>query len=131
NDDLQPTISINDVIVTEGNGGTTNAVFAVSLSSPSSQTITVNYATADGTATVADNDYQNTSGTVTFVPGQTTQTITVLVNGDTKFEPNETFQLVLSGASNATIADSQGIGTIINDDLAPSISINDVAVTES
>src|SRR5439155_1447925 len=90
----------------------------------------VNYATANITATLADNDYQSASGTLTFAPGQTTQTITVLVNGDTKFEPNEFFRLILSNATNAFIADSQGIGTILNDDPQPSISIEDVSVTE-
>src|SRR5205807_2421291 len=126
NDDPQPGITINDVSVIEGNSGTTNAVFTVSLSNPSSQTITVNYATANITATLADNDYQSASGTLTFAPGQTTQTITVLVNGDTKFEPNEIFCLVLSKATNASIAHSQAIGTIVNDDLQPSITLNDV-----
>src|SRR5438445_2217153 len=130
NDDLQPSITINDVSVVEGNSGTASAIFTVSLSNPSSQSITVNYATADGTATLAYNDYQSASGTLTFAPGQTTQTITVLVNGDTKFEPNETFQVNLSAASNASIADNQGIGTIANDDSQPTISINDVTVTE-
>src|SRR5216117_392831 len=130
NDDLQPSISINDVTVTEGNSGTVSAVFTVSLGTLSSQTITVNYATADATATLADNDYQSTSGTLTFTPGQATQTITVLVNGDTKFEPNETFQVNLSNPTNGTISDSQSIGTILNDDSAPSISIEDVSVTE-
>src|SRR5207249_1731171 len=130
NNDPQPAITINDVSVIEGNSGTTNAVFTVSLSNPSSQTISVNYATANITATLADNDYQSASGTLTFAPGQTTQTITVLVNGDTKFEPNETFQVNLSAASNASIADNQGIGTVANDDSQPTISINDVTVTE-
>src|SRR5205085_284361 len=124
NDDQAPSIAIADVTVTEGNSGTTTAIFTVSLSNPSAQTITVNYATADGSATLADSDYQNATGTVTFAPGQTTRTITVLVNGDTKFEPNETFLLNLSGASNASIADNQAIGTITNDDLQPAISIN-------
>src|SRR5205823_874842 len=130
NDDSQPTISINDIAIVEGSRRTTNALFTLSLSNPSWQTITVNFATADATATIADSDYQNASGTVTFAPGQTTQTITVLVNGDTKLETNETFQVNLSGASDASIADNQGIGTIVNDDSQPTISINDVTVAE-
>jgi hypothetical protein len=77
--------------------------------------VTVNYATANGTAT-AGSDYNATSGTLTFAPGVTTQTITVQVRGDTTPEANETFAVNLSGASNATIADSQGVGTIINND---------------
>jgi glucose/arabinose dehydrogenase len=129
NDDAQPTISINDVAVTEGNAGTTTANFTVSLSAASGQTVTVNYATANGTAT-AGSDYVTAGNTLTFTPGQTSQPISVTVNGDTAFEPNETFNVNLSAATNATIADTQGVGTITNDDAQPTISINDVAVTE-
>jgi glucose/arabinose dehydrogenase len=130
NDDAQPTISINDVSVSEGNAGTTNAAFTVTLSAASSQTTTVNYATADGTATTADSDYVNAGGTLTFTPGQTSQPVSVTINGDTAFEPNQAFNVNLSGATNATIADNQGVGTITNDDTQPTISINDVSVTE-
>src|SRR5207248_79631 len=102
NDDSQPTVSISDVSHTEGNAGPTPFAFAVTLSNPSYETVTVNYATADGTATTADSDYQSATGTVTFAPGQVSQTVTVLVNGDTKYEPTETFFVNLSGATNAT-----------------------------
>jgi len=130
--DAAPTISINDVTIAEGNSGTTNATFNVTLSAASSFTVTVNYATADGTAT-AGSDYQSTSGTLTFTPGQTTQTILVPINGDTTFESNETFVVNLTAPTNATILDNQGQGTITNDDAAPptpTISISDVTVTE-
>src|SRR5436189_918642 len=121
-----PTIAINDVTVTEGNGGTTNAIFSVTLSAASSQTITVTYATADGTATTAENDYVAASGTVTFAPGVTSQPVTVTVNGDTKFESNETFFVNLSNPTGgATISDGQGQGTIVNDDTAPTLAIDD------
>jgi hypothetical protein len=130
NDDAQPTISINDVSVTEGNAGTTSANFTVSLSNSSSQTITVNYATADATAAAGSDYVAIGSATLTFNPGETGKTVMVTVNGDTKFEPNETFFVNLSGATNATIADNQGQGTITNDDAQPTISINDVTVTE-
>jgi glucose/arabinose dehydrogenase len=129
NDDTQPTISINDVSITEGNTGTTTATFTVSLSNASSQTITANYATADGSG-AAGSDYVSTSGTVTFAPDQLTQSISVTVNGDTTFEPNETFNVNLSSPSNATISDGQGVGTVTNDDSQPTISINDVTVGE-
>lgn len=116
-DDSQPTISINDVTQAEGNSGTTNFGFTVSLSNPTTQTVSVNYATADDTATAASGDYQAISSTLlTFNPGETTKTITVLVNGDTVQEQIETFFVNLSGASGATIADAQGLGTIIDDD---------------
>ena len=129
NDDSQPAISINDVSVTEGNSGTSTAAFTVSLSNASSQTITVNYATADGSAT-AGTDYVASSGTLTFTPAQLTQSISVTVNGETMFEGNETFNVNLSGATNATIADNQGTGTINNDDTQPTISINDILANE-
>src|SRR5439155_67330 len=115
--------------VTEGDALTTDAVFTVSLSNPSSQTITVNYATANGTAT-AGSDYVAESGTLTFAPGQTTRTIAIVVNGDTLNEPTETFFVNLSAPVNATIADNQGLGTILDNDSAPSLAINSVAVTE-
>ncbi|MFZ0748842.1 MAG: Calx-beta domain-containing protein, partial [Pyrinomonadaceae bacterium] len=129
NDDAEPTIAINNASVTEGNTGTSNAGFTVSLSNPSFQTITVNYATANDTAT-AVSDYVATSGVITFTPGQTSQPLNVTVNGETVFEPNETFNVNLSGATNASISDNQGVGTITNDDTQPTISINDVSVAE-
>jgi hypothetical protein len=116
------TISINDVSANEGNAGTTAFNFTVSLSAAQPASVTVDFATADGTATVADNDYAAASGTVTFAPGDTSQTVTVQVNGDTTFEPNETFFVNLSNATgNASIADNQGLGTIVNDDAAPPV----------
>ncbi|HEV7377640.1 MAG TPA: Calx-beta domain-containing protein [Pyrinomonadaceae bacterium] len=114
-----PTISINDVAVTEGNTGTTDAIFTVSLSAVSNSTVTVKYDTADGTATTANSDYQSKSGTLTFAPGESSKTISVAVNGDTSVEPDETFSVNLSAPTNATIADAQGIGTIRNDDVPP------------
>ena len=121
NDDALPSFSINDATVIEGNAGTVNAVFTVTLSAASGQTTTVNYATADGTAT-QPADYTSTTGTLTFTPGQTTQTITVLVVGETVPEANETFLVNLSGATNASISDNQGIGTITNDDVPVTVN---------
>ncbi len=124
-------MSINDISLNEGNSGTTNAVLAVTLSGPATQSTTVNYATANGTAT-AGSDYTAQSGNLTFTTGQTSKTITVLVNGDTAVEPTETFVVNLSSPVGATLADGQGQVTITNDDTAPlpSLSINDVTVTE-
>jgi uncharacterized protein (TIGR03437 family) len=130
--DCKPDITINDVTVTEGNTGTVNATFTVTLSAASANTVTVDYATADGSAT-APADYQSTNGTLTFNPGDTTKTITVLVNGDTTSEQNETFFVNLTSPGNATISDAQGQGTITNDDAAPptpTLFINDVSVAE-
>ena len=127
-----PTLSIDDVSHAEGSGGTTAYTITVTLSRASDQTVTVDYATADDTATVADNDYVGISTTqLSFTPGQTTKQLTVTVNADTVFEPNEQFFVNLSNASaNASILDAQGVGTITNDDGAPAISINDVTVAE-
>ena len=111
-----PTIAINDVSVTEGNAGTTNAVFAVTLSAASTQTVTVVAQTADGTAQ-AGSDYTAVGPvTLTFPPGTTNQVVIVPVIGDTSIEADETFTVNLSAPVNATIGDGQGIGTIVNDD---------------
>ncbi len=110
-----PQISIDDVSVVEGDSGTTAAEFTLTLSAASSQPVTVNFATADGTAT-AGSDYEAATGTVTFAANETTKKIKVNVSGDTDVEPDEDFVVNLSGATNATIADNQGMGTIINDD---------------
>ncbi|MFN6296513.1 MAG: beta strand repeat-containing protein [Microcystis sp.] len=131
----QPPISltINDVTVTEGNSGTTNAVFTVSLSSAASTVVSVNYATANGTATAGTDYTALPPTTLTFNPGETSKTITVPVNGDNQVELNETFFLNLSNlqanGSNVILADNQGQGTITNDDSA-SIAISDVTITE-
>jgi Calx-beta domain/Beta-propeller repeat len=122
-----PSLSIADVSRGEGHSGTTQLTFTISLSSASSQAVTVAYATANGTAS-AGSDYQAASGTLTIPAGQTTGTITVLVNGDRLGEPNESFFVNLSGATNATILDGQGVGTILDDE--PRISISDVAKKE-
>ena len=112
------TLTIGDVSITEGNSGTSVATFTVTLSPVNpSQTVTVNYATANGTATTTGNDYVAASGTLTFAPSAATQTISVTVNGDTAVEPNETFLVNLSGATNAVIGDAQATGTITNDDV--------------
>jgi outer membrane protein assembly factor BamB len=129
--DPTPTVSINDVSVSEGNSGTTTLNFTVSLSFATSATVTVPWSTANGTATVADGDYvQVTGGSVTFNPGATSQTLQVTVNGDTRWEPDETLLVNLGTPTNATNADNQGQGTILNDDGIPQISIDDVTQAE-
>src|SRR5262249_39726190 len=100
----------------------------VHLFAASADTVTVDYATANGSAT-AGSDYQAASGTLTFVPGQTSATITVPVNGDLLAEPNETFVVNLSNAINAAIGDPQGIATIADDE-PPSVTISDVTTKE-
>lgn len=113
-----PALRISDVSLAEGNSGQTAFVFTVTLSQPSKQRVSVDFTTADGTAT-AGPDYQAAAGTLTFGPGQTSKTITVLVNGDNDPERNEWFAVNLSGASHASLADATATGWIANDDAAP------------
>jgi hypothetical protein len=121
---------MSDVTLTEGNTGLQANTFTVTLSAASIQPVTISYATANGSAT-AGSDYQTASGTLTIPAGQTTGTISVLVNGDTTPEPNESFFVNLTSAEGATIADGQGVGTIVDDDVAlPAISISDASVVE-
>jgi hypothetical protein len=111
-----PAFSIDDVTFAEGNAGTTNFTFTVTKTGTTPYNATVDFTTVDGTATIADNDYTANSGTLTFLPADTTKTITVLVKGDTTFEADETFTVHLSNATGATITDADGTGTITNDD---------------
>jgi hypothetical protein len=121
NDAPLPTLSISDASVVEGHGGTRNVTITVTLSAASTSTVTVSYATGAGTAT-AGVDYTTASGTLTFTPGQTSKTITLQVSGDRTVEPNETFNVVLSAPSGATIADDTGVVTIVTDDTAMTAS---------
>jgi len=124
------TLSINDVTQAEGDAGQTAFTFTVTLSGDPVNPVTVQFATADGTASVADSDYQPASGTLTFNPGGgLVQTVPVQVTGDTKVEPTEAFTVNLSNPANATIADGQGLGTIQNDD-GTAIQIDDVERAE-
>ena len=123
-----PVVNIGDASVTEGHTGTRSANLTVTLSPASSQPVTVSYSTANGSA-AAGSDYQSASGTVTFDAGQTTKTISVLVNGDRAGELNETFMVNLGlAAGNAVLGDAQGVGTIVDDE--PRVSINSVTKNE-
>ena len=109
-------VAINDISITEGDSGTKVLTFTVTRSGGTAA-FNVNYATADGTATTADGDYVASSGTLQFADGETSKTISIVINGDTKIEVDETFNVTLSGATDgATISDDTGIGTISNDD---------------
>ncbi len=130
-DDI-PSLSVTDVSITEGNSGTKSANFTVSLTSPSATAVSFKYATADGTAT-AGSDYVARALTGrTIAAGLTSTQIGVTLNGDTTVEPDETFFLNLSNPVGAAIADSQGLGTIQNDDAGalPTLSVSDVSITE-
>lgn len=129
---VPPAISVADVSVAEGDSGTRLLTFTVALSKPAASTVSLHYATADGTAT-AGSDYAAASGILTFAAGETSKTISIAIPGDTAMEANESFLLNLSGASGATIARASATGTILNDDTAatpPTLSVSDTSVTE-
>jgi uncharacterized protein len=111
-------LTINDVSASEGNSGTTSFDFTVSLSSPAGAGgVTFDIATADNTATVADNDYVVNSLTGQSIPeGSSSYTFNVLVNGDATEETDETFFVNVTNVTGATVTDGQGQGTIVNDD---------------
>lgn len=127
-----PKLSLGDLTVTEGDSGSFVGNFQVKLSSASQDTVTVNYATANITA-LSGSDYIRTTGILTFAPGQTIKNLGVGILGDTISEARETFAVNLTQATKATILDGQGIGTIIDNDVAPSlpqITVNDISITE-
>ncbi len=118
-DDDQPSLAINDVTVTEGNSGTTNASFTVTRTGATEKTMTVHYATGTSGTATSTTDYTATTGDLSFAPGEPTKTIAVPVKGDTVDEPDETFNVVLSAPTNASISDASGTGTITDDDPTP------------
>ncbi len=117
------------VSVIEGNTGTTAMTFTVNLSTAYDAPVTVNFATSDGSA-IAGSDYVAASGAVTFAAGQTSLPVTVMVSGDSLTESDEYFYVQLSGATNGTILNPSGYGTILDDDTSPTISISDASVVE-
>jgi hypothetical protein len=122
--DLLPCISVTNVSLNEGDSGATNFSFTVSQSGRSFLPISVNFATANNTASTADGDYLTANGTINFpINAKTNFPVIVTVNGDNKLEPDETFSLNLSGATNATIT-GNATGTILNDDTPASISLS-------
>jgi Calx-beta domain/RTX calcium-binding nonapeptide repeat (4 copies) len=111
-----PVVSIADASVVEGNSGATLA-FAVTLSKAWKQPASVSYASANGTAN-SPGDFASAGGKLTFAPGETQKTINVSVVGETLYEQDETFVVVLSGPLQATIGDGSATGKITNDDPA-------------
>ncbi len=128
-DDDVPSISIADALATEGDGGTTNAVFVVSLSVPAFHTVTVPFTTTDGTA-LAPQDYTATSGVVTFPAGTTTRDINVPVVGDSRHELSKNFAVILGSPVNAVVQDGSATGVIADNDPIPAVTIDDLSTTE-
>ncbi len=113
--DLNPSMTVLDASVLEGDGGTNFAVFEVRISTVSAKTVTVQYLTADATA-FAGYDYETAYGSLVFPPGVTNRSVSVGVLGDRIFEPQKTFVLNLSSPANAGLVRSQGVCTITDDD---------------
>ncbi len=128
-----PELAINDVQIVEGDSGTSNMVFTVTRTGDLSLPSTVDYATADGTATTDDGDYVETSGTLLFGTNESSQTFVVPVMGDETVEDDETFFVDLTIIDNGQFGISRGVGTILNDDaepVLPEVAINDVQMVE-
>ncbi len=127
-----PNLSINNVTQAEGNSGTSTFTFTVSLDTPAGVGgVTFDIATADDSATDADNDYEiNSLASQTIMSGNSTYTFDVTVNGDTNIESNESFFVNVTNVSGANISDGQGVGTITNDDSPPDLSIDNVTQVE-
>ena len=129
-DDAPPALTIGDMKVSEGNSGTRTVTFPLRLSAPSGLPVEVSAFTKNGTAQ-AGSDYNALPATkVTFKPGVTTAKVTVTLRGDKMFESDETFIVVLTKSVNATLKNKSGVGTIVNDDRVPTLSIGDVKVIE-
>ncbi len=124
--DAMPGLSVADVTVSEGDGA---ARFSVSLSAPSALPVTVSYATVDGSAQ-AGSDYTAVSGSLSFAAGETERAVDVPVLDNLLHEATESFSLVLSGATGATLERASAIGTIADNDAMPGLSVADVAVSE-
>ena len=120
-----PSLSINNISVVQPQSGTVQANFTVELSTPSSETVTVGYATSDLSA-IAGTDYTQTSGTLTFQPGQVVQTISVPVLGTTTFDPNtKMFAVNLFAPTNALVSMGTGVATLFNSNLTSSLTVSD------
>jgi hypothetical protein len=132
NDD-DAVITITSPSIDEGDVGTQNLVFDISMSNPSDANVSFNYTTNNGTATIADNDYVLSNGAHTLTPGQTTKQVSVVIEGDCIIEPDENFYVDLNSLSNAGRdvtffgggSTLSGTGTIENDDAAPLITCPD------
>ncbi len=122
-DDATPDITINDVTQNEGNS-LNSMVFTVSLSNASGQQVSVNYSTENGTASGGSDYVSVTNQPITFSPGETSKQIAINILGDSTVEPDETFFVNLITAINGNITDSQGVGTLTNDDTPGSIQLS-------
>ena len=124
-----PKVSIGSVTVSEADTSNATASFPVTLGAESSGPVTVRFATENGTAT-SGNDFFAASGTLTFQPGETQKNIDVAILGDLIDENDETFTVTLSDPVGATLGTASGIGTIVDNDSPPGLTVSDVTVQE-
>ncbi len=129
NDDPLPAISIADATVIEGDAGSASATLTLSLTNASAFSITVDIATADGSA-LSPLDYTAEAGTVTFAPGDLTATFDVAVTGDVLYEGDETFSVILTAPVGGALADAAAEVTIVDDEGVPVLSVADLTVME-
>jgi len=122
-----PSMDVAGASISEGNSGSSNLKFTVTLSRAASSDVSVDYVTSDGTAT-ANSDYISAQGSLTIPAGNTSGAITVAVNGDTALEDNETLSITLSNASGATLNTASANGAILNDDAGAGNTLNDTGV---
>src|SRR5205814_2225602 len=124
-----PTLTIDDARITEGDTGVRSLEFRFHLSMPAADSVSVDVATFDGTATVADQDYEPVSLRLTFPPARVAESLTGSVTGDTKIEADGPFLVRLATPVGAAFSDSEAVGTIVNDDV-PLLAVADTAVAE-
>jgi hypothetical protein len=125
-----PAFSIDDVSITEGDTGTLSANLHVSLSAMATRNVSVSFYTAATKDATKDGDYQDVTGRITFVPGNTDQTVTVPIIGDLIDEPDEQFGVVLALPLNATLNKSRAVATILDNDPPPAVSVSDATLSE-
>ncbi|TAN51182.1 MAG: hypothetical protein EPN21_07225, partial [Methylococcaceae bacterium] len=126
---LIPSLSVGNLTIQEGQSGQSIAAMPVTLSAAATQTVTVNFTTRDDSATAA-TDYVAQTGTLTFAPGETQQTVQILVNGDRVLEPDETVKLILSNPQYAQLGNATGTLTLQNDEI-PTLTLAPVSVAEN
>ena len=129
-DDLPPSLAVDSPSVTEGDSGSVNLTWTVTLSAASDKTVEVEYAEGGGSAAAGADYTALADGTLTFNAGDLSETVTVPVNGDTTDEPNETVVVTLRNPTNATIGAATGTGQITDDDGEPSLAIASAMVAE-
>ncbi|HQS10880.1 MAG TPA: cellulase family glycosylhydrolase, partial [Xanthobacteraceae bacterium] len=133
NDDVAPVppvVSIADATLAEGNAGTSDFAFTVTLDKAATGLVSVQYATANGIAS-AGSDYAAQTGTLTFAAGETSKVVHIQVTGDTAVEANETFTVKLSAPTGATLGHATATGTILNDDTAPPAHVPEISVSDA